>query len=85
MKCTHSCDLILHGSCTACCKCSDKRTLDEVNKIYIDEIGDIDVRTYGLKFPKDMWYCPRCRKGRISSAEYYNRVIKVITNIKKLK
>ena len=66
-----------------CCYCSDKRT-DGDRIIYLDEIGEIDTKELGIKIPRDIFYCPKCKKTRISSAEMYNRILKLIKVREKL-
>ena len=58
------------GQNIGCCYCLDKRTDDEASIRYLDGIGDIDTRKFGMIFLKDMYYCPHCRKTKISSAEF---------------
>ncbi len=61
-----------------CCGCLDIRSEKEINTIYLDEYGDIDIRTLNLTFPKSIFYCPNCRKKSKSSAEIYNTIRKTI-------
>lgn len=73
--------MIKFGTCKVCCFCSDKRTNEDIQSepFYIDGIGDIDI-----KIPRDMFYCPKCKVGRMSSAEFYNKISKLIKNRQKL-
>lgn len=68
------CDLIRHGSCIKCCVCSDKRSDAELRTVYIDGVGEVNLRKLKMKVPRDMFYCPQCRKTRTSSAEFYDKV-----------
>lgn len=67
------CDFTKHDTSKKCCWCQDKRTSDEII-VYIDGIGDVNPTKLGIKYPKDIGYCPKCKKVKISSAELYNRI-----------
>lgn len=74
------CDLINDGVKNECCWCGDERHDSQRNnpKIYIDGIGEVFPGDYGLRWPVDCGYCPKCRHSRISTAELYNNLRKTI-------
>jgi hypothetical protein len=76
------CDIISQGSVDKCCWCSDKRTEKEKKnpEVYIDNVGCIKPLKYGVKYPRDIGYCPRCKKTKISSAELYNQILSKVRN-----
>jgi hypothetical protein len=73
IKCTF-CNIFISQPCSinanGCCWCHDKRTPDNINKRYIDSYGDIDVRRLGLTYPKDIFYCPGCKKSPHTTATF---------------
>jgi hypothetical protein len=73
IKCTF-CNIFISQPCSinanGCCWCHNKRTPDNINKRYIDSYGDIDVRRLGLTYPKDIFYCPGCKKSPHTTATF---------------
>ncbi len=71
------CDMMSKGSLDKCCWCSDIRTAEEIKdpNLYIDNVGYVNPLKFGVKYPKDIGYCPKCKKTKISSVELYNQIV----------
>ena len=71
------CDMINQGSLDKCCWCSDVRTPEEIKdpNLYIDNVGYVNPLKFGVKYPKDIGYCPKCKKTKVSSRELYDRIV----------
>ncbi len=78
------CDIITLGTLNKCCWCSDTRTAKEIKDptVYIDSLGDVKPLKFGIKYPRDIGYCPKCKKTKISSSELYNKISTKIKNYK---
>jgi len=59
--CSNSSKPCMLTKTSKCCWHEDTRHRNEMNKIYIDEYGYIDVTYYGFTVPVDMYYCPNCK------------------------
>ncbi len=72
----NQCEMISLGSLNKCCWCSDIRTAKEIKdpNLYIDNVGYVNPLKYGVKYPKDIGYCQKCKKTKISSRELYNKI-----------
>lgn len=60
-----------------CCRCLDRRTDRDVlmEPVYIDQLGPVvPYVEVGIKVPRDMGYCPTCKKTRTPSYILYDRV-----------
>ena len=63
---------------TACCWHEDKREAKDLNKIYVDDYGYIDVTYYGFTVPKDIYYCPSCKVTTVSADNIIEELKKVL-------
>lgn len=68
------CDMVLQGSCKSCCWCLDQRTQQDIDTIYLDGEGYVNATEYGIKVPKTLFYCPKCKKTRLTSADVYAKL-----------
>jgi len=77
------CDMISSGPLDKCCWCSDKRTEKEMKdpKLYIDNVGYLKPLKYGVKYPRDIYYCPKCKETKKTSRELYDRLIEKTKHI----
>jgi hypothetical protein len=66
-----ACSLVVNSRLKngGCCYCLDKRTPSQTFTRFVDGIGDIDTRRYGLPYPKDILYCVNCKMTTVSTAE----------------
>ena len=73
------CDLRLDGQ-PCCCWCGDLRTPEEISdpEIYLDTHGLVHPKAYGIKWKRDIGYCPKCRHSRGSSALLYTKLERAI-------
>lgn len=62
------------GSATGCCWCLDTRSINSHNIHYIDKIGAIDARELGVEIPRDIYYCPSCKKSKETSIVLHNKL-----------
>jgi len=62
-----------------CCWHSDIRTVKEKNTIYFDMHGDVDLTTFGLTVPEDIYYCPSCKITKESSIDIINDITKTLS------
>lgn len=62
-----------------CCWHSDIRTVNEKNTIYFDMHGDVDLTTFGLTIPEDIYYCPSCKITKESSIDIINDITKTLS------
>ena len=71
------CEMISLGSLTKCCWCSDKRTAKEIKdpEIYVDNVGYVHPLKYGIKYPKDIGYCPKCKKTKVKSTVLCDQIL----------
>jgi len=72
--------MVVFGNSDKCCWCEDKRTPEEMQNplLYIDGIGELHPNTVGVKWPRDIGYCPKCRKTRTSTAALYQKMTRLI-------
>ena len=75
MNATKSCVLT---KTTMCCWHEDKRETNDLNKIYMDDYGYIDVTYYGFTVPKDIYYCPSCKVTTVSADNIIEELKKVL-------
>ena len=62
------------NSSTACCWCRDKRSESQAHTRYVDGYDAVNTAEFETVFPRDMYYCPKCRHDKTSSAEYDQRI-----------
>ena len=66
------CSLIQDGSCSKCCWCSDRRKNKGDILVYIDGYGIVCPYDFGINWPIDIDYCPKCKKID-KPCPYYNK------------
>ncbi|MHB1954495.1 MAG: hypothetical protein ACYCOU_12180, partial [Sulfobacillus sp.] len=62
-----------------CCWCSDRCSREEIDDptVHLDFCREVRPRQLGLAWPKDIWYCPKCRHTRLSSAQIYQELLRL--------
>jgi hypothetical protein len=61
-----------------CCWHSDIRTVKEKNTIYFDMYGDVDLTTFDMTIPEDIYYCPSCKVTKESTVSFINNIMKTL-------
>lgn len=79
------CDIAASGAALRCCWCADERppAAKSDPEVYIDGVGRVRPAKYGLAWPEDVGYCPRCRRSRVSSAVLYERLSRAIALVER--